>query len=161
MPLRDDLISNDADSYGDQYRGHCLEMYKQYVEMADNISSRRQSTNSFFLSINTAVLAVYGLSKGAEFASWAWALSIAGIVLCVAWYRLVRSYRDLNSAKFKVVHEMEKELPFAPFDAEWEAVGRGKNPKLYRSFTAVELTIPWVFVAIHVGVLAVAFVTHF
>jgi hypothetical protein len=39
------------------------------------------------------------------------------------WYRLVRSYKDLNSAKFKVIHEIEKSLPISPYDAEWEAVG--------------------------------------
>ncbi len=37
-------------------------------------------------------------------------VSLAGILLCYAWYRLVRSYKDINSGKFKVVHEIEKEL---------------------------------------------------
>ena len=46
---------------------------------------------------------------------------------------------------------MEKELPFTPFDAEWEAVGRGEKSELYLPFTEVEMKIPWVFAAIHVG----------
>jgi hypothetical protein len=69
------------------------------------------------------------------------------------WYRLVRAYKDLNSAKFKVVHEIEAQLPLAPYDAEWEAVGRGKAPKLYLPFTHVEIYTPLVFFAIHLVVL--------
>ena len=109
----------------------------------------------FFLSINTAIFAVFGLSENA-FTEWSWGLSLAGIVLCYSWCRLIRSYKDLNTAKFKVVHEMEKELPFTPFDAEWEAVGRGEKSELYLPFTEVEMKIPWVFAAIHVGAFLVA-----
>ena len=65
------------------------------------------------------------------------------------WYRLVRSYRDLNSAKFTVIHEIEKKLPISPYDAEWEAVGRGSNSRLYLPFTHVEIFIPWVFLVLH------------
>ncbi len=155
MTIHDHLIANDEASYGADYRAHCLEMYKLYVQMADNISNRRQSANSFFLSINTAIFAVFGLSENA-FTEWSWGLSLAGIVLCYSWCRLIRSYKDLNTAKFKVVHEMEKELPFTPFDAEWEAVGRGENSELYLPFTEAEMKIPWVFAAMHVGAFLVA-----
>ena len=102
----------------------------------------------FFLSINTAIFAVFGLSENA-FTEWSWGLSFAGIVLCYSWLRLIRSYKDLNIAKFKVVHEMEKELPFAPFYAESEAV-------LYTPFTEVEMKVPWIFATIYVGALLVA-----
>ncbi|CAD7855405.1 MAG: hypothetical protein [Olavius algarvensis Gamma 1 endosymbiont] len=65
------------------------------------------------------------------------------------WYRLVRSYRDLNSTKYKVIHEIEKSLPISPYDAEWEAVGRGEDPKLYSPFTHIEVFIPWVFIVLY------------
>lgn len=68
------------------------------------------------------------------------------------WYRLLRSYKDLNSAKFKVIHEIEAQLPLAPYDMEWEKVGKGQNSKLYLPFTHVEVLIPWVFLAIRVFV---------
>ncbi len=54
-------------------------------------------------------------------------ISIAGMLICYSWYRLIRSYKDLNSGKFKLVHEIEKLLPISPFDDEWEIVGRGKD----------------------------------
>src|SRR3989442_10768421 len=37
-----------------------LEQYKLYVEMADRISARRQTANEFFLSVNTAIVALLG-----------------------------------------------------------------------------------------------------
>ena len=146
--LRSALVAVEKKDYGDRYEDHCLEIYRIYVGMADNISNRRQSANSFFLSVNTAILAVFGLSTG-PFREWLWALSIAGIILCFSWYRLIRSYKDLNTAKFKVIHEIERVLPFAPFDAEWEAVGRGNSKELYLPFTHIEIRVPWVFMLIH------------
>ena len=137
--------------YGQNYQEHLLEQYKLYVEMADRISSRRQSANSFFLSINTAIASLLGY-VGLEHQNktdYFWTVSLIGMALCFMWYRLVRSYKDLNSAKFKVIHEIEKELPVAAYDLEWEKVGRGENSKLYLPFTHIEIMIPWVFFAIH------------
>lgn len=71
------------------------------------------------------------------------------------WYRLIRSYKDLNTAKFKVIHEIEQKLPCAPYDLEWEKVGRGKDSKLYLPFTHIEICVPWVFLALHVFVLII------
>ena len=69
------------------------------------------------------------------------------------WYRLVRSYKDMNSGKFKVVHEIEAMLPVKPYDAEWTALGKGERPDLYLPFTHIETKVPWVFAAIHAVVL--------
>ncbi len=134
-----------------------LEMYKLCVEMADRISARRLTANSFFLTINTALVALTGYlslanKQGLEIAQY-WVIAIAGIALCYMWYRQIRSYSGLNSAKFSVIHEMEKDLPYRMFDAEWEAVGRGKNSKKYLPFTQIEMCIPWVFLLLHLTVL--------
>jgi hypothetical protein len=83
-----------------------------------------------------------------------WLVAAAGIVLAYLWYRTVRSYQNLNSAKFEVIHEIEQVLPLRPYDREWERVGRGKNPKLYLPVTNVERHVPWVFLALHSVALA-------
>ena len=152
LNIRDKLIVNDKASYGENYEAHSLEIYKLYVQMADNISVRRQSANSFFLAVNTAIIGVVGYVGGTS-GKWNWIISLAGMVLCYAWYRLIRSYKDINSGKFKVVHEIEKELPLSPYEAEWEALGRGKDPKLYLPFTHIEIWVPWIFGALHAIVL--------
>ncbi len=148
-----------ASEYGELYQDHLLEQYKLYVQMADKISERRQSTNTFFLTVNTTLIAFLGVvaklgtGDAAAYAPLPWVLTVsaAGVVLCYSWYRLVRSYKDLNSGKFKVVHALERKLPSSPYDAEWVSVGEGKDPKLYLPFTHVETKIPWVFVALYVA----------
>lgn len=149
------VLFNDHSDYPvEKFQDHRFEQYKLYVEMTDRISARRQTANSFFLTLNTALVALVSyLGLGTSPKKWYWAVAVAGIVLSYMWYRLVRSYKDLNTAKFKIVHEIESKLPMAPYDAEWEAVGRGEMPKLYLPFTHVEMYVPWVFIALH-GIVA-------
>lgn len=143
--------------YGNEYKSHLLEQYKLYVEMADNISERRQTANSFFLSINTAIVGLSAYLSICDTPKKVTILftpiSIAGMIICYMWYRLVRSYMDLNTAKFKVVHEIEQKLPFAPYDVEWDKVGRGADSKLYLPFTHIEKYVPWIFLFLHLFVL--------
>jgi hypothetical protein len=161
MDLDEALYKTPASKYGAEYQNHLLEQYKLYVQMADKISERRQSANSFFLTVNTAQIAFLGLVASPDESGdpgivaspplpWVLVVAAAGVVLCYSWYRLVRSYKDLNSAKFKVVHAIESRLPASPYDAEWEAVGRGEDKDLYLPFTHVEIYIPWVFAALYV-----------
>jgi hypothetical protein len=130
-----------------------IKIYQTYLEMADRISSRRERTNSYFLTINTALVALVTYlslaSPSCPVVLSHLPIAIAGLTLSYLWYRVIRSYRDLNSAKFKVVHQIENILPLRPYDAEWEAVGRGENPKLYLPFTHIEIAVPWIFVVIH------------
>lgn len=151
MIIMEKLLKKSEDEYGNNYRAHLLDIYKLYVDMADRISSRRQSANSFFLTVNTAIIAIVGyvqmgIEKSAEFY---WIVNIAGIILCFLWYRIIRSYKHLNSAKFKVIRAIEQHLPISPYNAEWEALGQGKEPKIYLPFTKIEMVIPWIFLALH------------
>ena len=156
--IRRVLLGVPRDAYGPNYDAHALDQYRLYVEMTDRISERREKANSYFLALNTAAvgLSTYlTLSRPGAHALVEASISLAGMTICYLWYRIVRSYRDLNSAKFKVVHEMEAHLPFKPYDAEWKGVGRGKDKKLYLPFTHVEILVPWVFLLLHlVGLLA-------
>ncbi len=129
-----------------------LEQYKLYVEMADRISQRRQSANNYFLTINTFLLSFFAFfSNGISSISLLiFLISLAGITLCYVWYRLIKSYQGLNSGKFKVIHEMEKLLGYAPYDIEWEKLGRGENKKLYLPFTNIEPYIPGVFGVLYI-----------
>lgn len=144
-----DRASYDANS---QYNAHILELYKLYLASAENISDRRQTANAFFVSLNTALISLISYLSLDVSESY-WLVAIAGTAISYMWYRLIRSYKDLNTAKFKVIHKMEKNLPMQPYEAEWEAVGRGKKPKLYLPFTHVEIYIPWVFILLHLFVI--------
>ena len=69
-------------------------------------------------------------------------------MVCITWLALIRSYRDLNTAKFKVIHELEQRLPAALFDCEWEHAQRGEG-SAYRPLTHIEPYVPLVFAALY------------
>lgn len=113
-----------------------VDLYKMAVEMSDRVSARRASANTYFLTLHTGLAAFVGfLSSAPELGAvprvddaGAAVLSAAGVMLAVAWWLLLRSYRDLNAAKFKVINEIESEhLPIQIFLAEWKHL-RTKRP---------------------------------
>lgn len=133
--------------YGDLYQQHLFDQYKLAVEMADRVSARRMQANTFFLAINTGLLTVFAnLVKDEIITGFSGTLPIiALLVLCFVWWRIVRSYRQLNSSKYAVILEMENLLPAAPYAAEWVALGEGKDPKRYLPLTHVENWVPRLF----------------
>lgn len=143
--------------HNEKWYSHLVDQYKLYVEMADRISSRRASANSYFLSVNSAILAFVGYLGAKDVEEYMWMLALGGIALSVLWEALITSYRNLNTAKFAVIHKIEKRLPISPYEAEWDAMERGKNPKLYRPISHIEQGVPYVFMALH----AVVFIRTF
>ena len=135
---------------------HYFDLYKLAVDMADRISARRVVANSFFATVNTGLLTLLG---GNELP---WYVAIAGVVLSLVWWALLKSYRDLNSAKFKVILAMEARLPAKIFGDEWNVLKKeqpafslrpaGMRSWLaqYRELGAVERIVPWMFAGMYV-----------
>jgi len=132
-----------------------LDLYKIMVESSEALVSRRQAVNTFFLTMNGALLTASGLivqsSDGDRLGGLGVAvLAVAGGVLCSAWKSLINSFGQLNRGKFAVINTIERYLTAAVYAAEWEALGRGEDPKVYRSFTSREIWVPNALLAIHV-----------
>ena len=120
-----------------------LAQYRLLVETSEALVARRQGVNTFFLSVNSLVLAAAGLLLRdgilSDLESFALVcLSLGGCVLCFVWRRLISSFRQLSRGKFDVIHAMEQRLPARMFAAEWAALGHGEDPKKYRPFTGTE-----------------------
>lgn len=146
-----------TDKYGDKYVEHLLEQYKLYLSSAEKISDRRQTANTFFLGLNTAFLSLLAWvnTKPETGSSLVFiAASLSGAIVCYFWYRMMRSYRDLNTAKFKVIHAIERRLPLSMYDAEWDVLQYGQNRGKYWPFSHIEMKVPWIFIAIYTVVLA-------
>lgn len=112
-----------------------LEQYKIYVEMADRISARRGMTNTYFLTLNTAIFTGVGVFWQHPPTGSPVLLTVPCVVLliqCFAWFWLLRSYRQLNTAKYAVIGAFEERLPASPYwNAEWAALGHGHDPARY------------------------------
>ena len=132
------------EQYGPEYKSHLLEQYKLYVEMADQVSERRMSMNKFFISVNTFLIAIVSLFSRDNPITFG-LFAVIGLILSGAWYFHLRSYRQLNSGKFKVVHQMEALLPFACYDVEWQILKEGKKKETYWPLSHVETALPFAF----------------
>lgn len=135
-----------------------LDIYKLTVEMADRVSSRRATANAFFLTVNTGLVAVAGLFPSNSGPCALRATCLAGAVLAFCWFLLLRNYRELNTAKFKVINAIEHEyLPVQPFRDEWIKLGNSDEPisriqRLrveYKQLGNVEKYVPLVYAALY------------
>jgi hypothetical protein len=146
----------------EKYHAIVLEQYKIYTEMADRISARRGLTNTFFLTLNTLVLTTVGMFWKDRPAASVWYLAVplaALLIQCAAWFWLIRSYRQLNSAKYIVIGALEERLPASPYwRAEWTALGQGGNPARYWPLTHMEQWVPASFSVIYLTAFVVALV---
>lgn len=147
-----------AEEYGDSFRDHFFEQYKLYVEMADRISARRAQANKFYLSLVSALLALLSVLVGTSLFSGpvivvVGLVAILGVALCALWYVTIGSYRQLNSGKFKIIHQMEEALPFASYTEEWRILRTVEGGKKYRRLTRVEERVPIVLAGLFIVVL--------
>ena len=74
---------------------------------------------------------------------------MAGIIICIFWVLNLKSYRSLNTAKYKVIHRIEEKLPIKLFDDEWELLDRGQNKKSYLKLSVVEQGVPITFIILY------------
>ncbi len=148
------LIQQQKESYGDSFASDLLEQYKLYVQSAENVSARRVASNRYLLTLNAALVALYGL-QSANFGQGYWTLLIPviGIPVSLLWYLIIKSHADLNRIKFDVIHEFEQHLPAAMYKHEWHLAEEGHGTT-YRAVTKIEQWIPILFAGLHV-VLAV------
>jgi len=82
---------------------------------------------------------------------WLFVPLIALLAECAAWFYIVRSYRQLNGAKYRVVGAFEERLPASPYwKAEWAELGEGRDRSKYWPLTHVEQVVPIIFGATYV-----------
>jgi hypothetical protein len=166
---------------------YSFEEFKLFFETAEKTTEIRLATNKFNYSISITMLAGIALI-------WKWAAAVArtdysyycmGITLIfilslfalwfsVYWFRFIIDYKNLNSAKFKVLESMVKNIYFAdtdrrinivsanPFEQEWEILKKRKHlqmnnkGELYLRANKAEKYLPLAFGLIFLLILCVA-----
>ncbi len=129
----------DAEKYGQKYQEHLLEQYKLYVKVMNQTSVQRGNNNKFYIAILSLLLAMLSFFINSGFTNLIiFIVSIMGLLLCNTWHKNIESYRQLNAGRFRVIHEMEKQLPFNCFEREWQYL----TPENYTRLTMVEKFVP-------------------
>ena len=134
-----------------------LEQYKAFLQTSEDLVSRRQNVNNFYISINSALMAAFGIIWALDILSiykffTGILLSVVGVILSVSWIKLLASYGDLNSSKMKIISYIEKQLPASLYDAEWAALSDKLNKRKYVSFTNSEKSVPILFIVVYICV---------
>ena len=135
-----------------------LDLYKIHAELADKVSQRREGANRLYVTLFAAW--VGGFSALVEFQRGgeemepvvAFAFGAFGAVLSFSWLIVIRSYRQLNTGKFAVLHELEEKLPYPFFKREWELVRKESRWKRYWRLTVAETILPCAFLLLSCGV---------
>jgi L-asparagine transporter-like permease len=144
------LIHHTKETYGDSFTAHLFEQYKLYVQSAEKISERRVSANNYLLTVNAFLVTLYGLLAASPYkGGWVILVPVAGFLVSLTWHRIITSYRDLNTVKFKVIHELEREMPASLYHYEWHKAEEGQG-KVYHPLTHLERWVPLVFTVLYV-----------
>lgn len=135
--MRKELINR---KYGNSFNEHLLEQYKIITASADKITDKRHNTNKFYLGINSFLFTAAAYLTSLKFNIVPLLISGIGLIISIVWHKNIESYKSLNSAKFKVIHELEEHLPAKIYQKEEEYL-----KKNYYKLTSVEKWIPFIF----------------
>mgnify|MGYP000927093676 CR=1 FL=1 len=134
------------------YDSILFEQYKLYVSSAEHISDRRSQANTFFISANIAIFTIatwfgsFSDKKG-------WLICVVGIVISIAWFATLRSYKHLNSCKYHIINRIEEKLPLAMYECEWEKLKSKTGLQKHLPFSFIEAAMPCVFAGLYLLIL--------
>ena len=134
-------LTNDID------KNILLEQYKTYVESADKISDRRINVNTFFITLNSALITVMTIFFSNTYLLLL--LAFLGIIFSILWFLNIKNYKQINSCKFDIIQQIEKYLPINLYKAEWDILTKNKSDKKYIPVSKLEMFLPFVFILIY------------
>ena len=134
-----------------------VKQYEMFQKTSEDLVTRRQDVNSFYITVNSAMTAllgiVLGIAKPPANLIVIGFMCIAGMILDMSWINILDAYGTLNSAKMKVINLLEEQLPVALYDVEWRIMSDKLNNRRYVSFTDSEKRIPKLFIIIYACIL--------
>jgi hypothetical protein len=153
-PLLSLWNEDDVDAFSNESFQHLLmEQYKLYVEMTDRISSRRNWTNIFFLTLHAIIVGVMGLSLSrSPYVPQIGLLlmPLMGLlVLCYAWWRLTQWYRHMLTVRHNIIGQLEQRLPSSPSLAADRNDITSKEG-YFNPLNRMEKTLPFVFAILYI-----------
>lgn len=138
-----------------------MEQYKIFVKTSEDLVKRKQSVNSFYVTLNSVIIgaiisvlcAVNDIFK--VIAPLYLSVMIAfiggiGLIICFSWFSLLNSYADLNASKMKIIATIEENLALNLFETEWSLVTKRLGKKKYKSFSKKEKFVAILFSIIYI-----------
>ena len=132
-----------------------LEIYRLHADLADRVSQRREGANRLYVSVLAGMVTFLAVSMRFGTGNvpsdlMLGAAGIFGALLSLSWFVVLRSYRQLNSGKFKALHKLEARLAFQFFKTEWDLLAEGRDRNRYWKLSVVETGLPGIFFVLFV-----------
>lgn len=128
------------------------DFYKLCIEDAGKVSERRMKNNQYFIVLHSALISfiatLYVKETTIKIVFAILFLSLLGAVLCYLWKKSILSYKELNSAKFNVICDIEKNLEYKCFTAEWNIL---KNSNKYKTLSSHETQTANIFLIAYIA----------
>lgn len=125
-----------------------LEQYKTFVESADKISDRRINVNTFFITLNSALITVMTIFFSNT--SLLILLTSLGIIFSTLWFLNLKNYKQLNNCKFHIIQKIESYLPINLYKMEWKLLTSKKSRKKYLPVSKLEIILPFIFIIAYI-----------
>ena len=134
-----------------------IEIYKLQVQLVNNISNRRTTTNRFYLLVMSALTVIFSAllrnldklpKELVDIVSVEWiivSLGVLGITLSWIWCLSINAYLRVNSRKYKALNKLEDALEYQFFKSESEFLGNIEKGTTYWQRSLIELTTPGLF----------------
>jgi len=147
-----ELINKDYDE--DSFHKHLLEQYKLFVGTSLDVTSKRLESNKFHLTLNSVVFGFASYMTVLNQHAVIVLFSFIGILISVVWLKNIFAWKELNCAKFKVIHGLEEHLPARLFKFEED-----QYLERYHGLTATEKYYPIIFIALYSALIVFAAVS--
>ena len=125
-----------------------VEEWRTCVEMVNALCQRRDEMNNRFCVLNTAII-------GFNITMWnnnVWFIILIGLIICIDWIFLIINYKIIKVEKYKVISEIEKNVPLKPFCKEWIYLSGNKR---YIESTRIKILLPLMFVVMYLLMLVI------
>ena len=147
-------------------RGTSMDTFDEYKFFAHSthlLTERRQAATQIYLSVNTAIFAVFGIfvervrGVSPELLAISAPLIAMGLATCLVWYRTLRHYRRLVAWRYDQLMAMEQEDAMSGsrrwYTHEWKECLEPLSGGSRISFSDLESWLPRLFALIYVSYL--------
>jgi hypothetical protein len=132
--------------------------YKLFLKQTNELTSRRQSVTTAYLSVNAAIVgALAFLFKDGYMPDWpqqasALVLFLAGVVACDLWRRLILQYSTLLKWWYRHLRGLEDRLPKSSslISKEYQDLYVEQTGKVRVGLTRYEIGLTWLFTGVYV-----------
>lgn len=160
---RTTIFSSGFDDYCPEYHEHLLKQYEGYVQTVWWLGELKQKVNSYFLTLNTILLAALGASfvnipvasTFTNSGAMRVAIPFVALILCIVWFLIVYSYKQRSAIKLQIIRCIEEKLPLAPYTTESMMIRERFTGASYGIFR-MSLTVPWIFAGLYIVIILFA-----